>query len=171
MTTTRTQQREQGFSLIELLVVVVILGVLAAVAIPVFNNQRSKAALASAQSDARALGEQVKMAILAENSRLTGSGGDAPTIYAQDPTTVIVNFGLGYSTSVPVKLSDGSALAEGNLLDGNGDNIGGTSSLVPNDTSGAFCLAIVGNYEQVAVINENGLVANATGCASGVATF
>ena len=55
-------EKEKGFTLIELLVVIVIIGILAAIAIPLFLNQRKKAADASMKSDLRTVATTLESA-------------------------------------------------------------------------------------------------------------
>ncbi len=65
------REGDEGFTLVELLVVIVIIGILVAIAIPVFLSQREKGWAASVQSDLRN-GSPIAETFYADNGTYVG---------------------------------------------------------------------------------------------------
>jgi type IV pilus assembly protein PilA len=80
----RMAQEESGFTLVELLVVMLILGLLAAIAIPAFFNQRDKAKDADAKTAVRTA--ETSMETYATDHDGKYGGADAAALVAIEPT-------------------------------------------------------------------------------------
>lgn len=79
----RSLLAQSGFTLVELLMVMVIIGLLAAIVIPMFFNQREKASDAAAKSTAR--GAETAIEAYATNEE-SYEGADPAALHAIDPT-------------------------------------------------------------------------------------
>ena len=77
-------QNEKGFTLVELMVVVVILGILVAIAVPVYNNVTKKAELSSIEANLRT----IDGAIMAYGANNDGEVADKDKLLDEDDTYI-----------------------------------------------------------------------------------
>jgi len=160
----KARKDKSGFSLVELLVVLLIMSVLAGIAVPLYLNQKQRSYMSIAQSDTTAVGQEVSSITLGYTSFGSSPGtiGLSSGAISFSPMTAATGVGLysatgpGTTTSIP-RLSAGSSVS--------GSYGAGTGT--------TWCLIIVNNGAYSQYTNA-GLVTSGVGgtlptCVGGVA--
>ena len=135
------RNEESGFTLVELLVVMLILGILAAIAVPAFFSQRDKARDADAKSSARTAETAIESYATDNGGKYTGATeatlqGIEPTLNDATLTVTPNSAGDGYTVSADSDTGNVFSIKRNGAGEGAGV---GTTELTCTDGGTAGC--------------------------------
>ena len=146
-----------GFSLVELLVVLLIMSVIAGIAIPLYLNQKQRSYLSLAQSDATAIGQEIQ-SIVADYTSF-GSGACTANLC---PLTLTAGSVIAF-TAMTAATGSGTAVATGP-----GSTTTSTLRLSPKSSAtGNLGSGTAANW--CVIVANNGTFAKYVGSATGTA--
>ena len=129
-----------GFTLVEILIVVIILGILAAIVIPQFSDASTQARESSLRSDLQTVRSQVELYSIQHNDALPGADAGTTFIEAMEGTTNAAGSKTGtdlgpYVLKIPVNPFNNFATVREEAVSTAGAN---TQGWTFNTASGAF---------------------------------
>jgi len=126
-----------GFTLVEILIVVVILGILAAIVIPQFSDASSDAKLSSLCSDLQTVRSQIELYKIQHNDDLPGAGSASFEDCMTDQTDVAGASGTDYGPYLQ-QIPTNPFVDDPNVETGTGSPGGGNAGWYFNTSTGAF---------------------------------
>ena len=130
-------RKNKGFTLVEILIVVVILGILAAIVIPQFTQASTDAKLSSLTSNLQSIRSQIELYKIQHNDQLPGAGTASLLEALTGKTDIDGAVGSDYGPylqSIPVNpFNNLATISEGSALVSPGDNT--TGWYFNNDTA------------------------------------
>lgn len=119
----KISSRQHGFTIVELLIVIVIIAILAAITIVAYNGIQERARYSSMKSDINSINKAIQM-YHAENSSYPGSNTTGALVYSAGPNNTMSIPGLAptYIAKMPSILNDGKGGYYAYIVTANGAN-------------------------------------------------
>jgi len=141
----KTNRSNKGFTLVEILIVVVILGILAAIVIPQFSQASSEARISSIKSNLQMVRSQIELYKIQHNDNLPHEGGTGLDLIAALTTQTDVDGATGtdygpYMQKFPIN----AILELGNVIDEVAD--GGTTPTAASTVDGWAYNNVTGEF-------------------------
>lgn len=145
-------KNQNGFTLIELVVVIVVLGILSAIAVPKFIDIRSDAQSASING----LAGSLRAAAALAKAQYLVTGNNTATTVTMDGDTVAVTAGSANAYPTAVEAGIGTALSYDGFTPTWATGSATTATFIPEGFTGSNCQAVYDQTDGTVVVTDSG---------------